>query len=79
MFITPPEKTWVPTVIKEYLGHRSYKVQTVDGVVYRCTRLHLNPYKPQGNRLKKPAQQLPGNKTSARPQRNRHPPVKLDL
>ena len=56
-----------------------YKVQTVDGVVYRRTRLHLKPYKPQGNRLKKPAQQLPGNKTSARPQRNRHPPVKLDL
>ena len=49
MFITPPEKTWVPAVIKEYLGHRSYKVQTVDGVVYRRTRLHLKPYKPQGN------------------------------
>ena len=62
MFITPPEKTWVPAVIKEYLGHRSYKVQTVDGVVYRRTRLHLKPYKSQGNRLKKPAQQLPGNK-----------------
>ena len=42
MFITPPEKTWVPAVIKEYLGHRSYKVQTVDGVVYRRTRSILS-------------------------------------
>ena len=34
MFITPPEKRWHPAIIQEYLGHRSYKVQTPDGVVY---------------------------------------------
>ena len=52
MFITPPEKGWHPAIIQEYLGHRSYKVQTPDGVVYRRSRLHLKPYVPQGAQRK---------------------------
>ena len=31
MFITPPNKKWFPGVVKEYLGHRSYKIQTPYG------------------------------------------------
>ena len=76
MFITPPNKTWLPAKIKEYLGHRSYKIQTPDGVVYRRTRLHLKLYKPQ---QLKTVQRLPVTSTNARPQRNRRAPVKLDL
>ena len=45
-FITPNKK-WFPAVVKEYVGHRSYKIQTPDGVIYHHTRLHLKPYKPQ--------------------------------
>ena len=52
MFITPPEKRCHPVIIQEYLGHRLYKVQTPDGVVYRQSRLHFNPYVPQGTQRK---------------------------
>ena len=53
MFITPPNKKWFPATIVEHLGHRSYKIKAADGTVYRRTRLHLKPYKPQPQRIKR--------------------------
>ena len=54
MYITPPNKKWYPAVVTEYLGHRSYKIKAADGAIYRRTRLHLKPYKPQPLRTKRP-------------------------
>ena len=68
MFITPPNKKWFPAVVKEYLGHRSYKIQTPDGVVYRHTRLHLKPYKHQEQVVNRPVHDTT-RCTVARPQR----------
>ena len=68
MFITPPNKKWFPAVVKEYLGHRSYRIQTPGGVVYCCTRLHLKPYKPQEQVVNKPVHDVTRH-TEARPQR----------
>ena len=46
MFTTPPNKKWYPAVIEEYLGYRSYKIQTPDNAEYIRTRYHLKPYVP---------------------------------
>ena len=53
MYITPPNKKWFPAVVIEHLGHRSYKIKAADGAIYRRTRLHLKPYKPQPQRTKR--------------------------
>ena len=78
MFITLPEKRWHPATIQEYLGHRSYKVRTPDGVVYCQSRLHLKPYVPQGAQ-RKVQNKLPELNVHEHPQRQQHAPVKLDL
>ena len=78
MFITPPEKRWHSAIIQENLDHRSYKVQTQDGVVYYQSRLHLKPYVPQGTQ-RKVQTKLPELNVHECPQRQRHAPVKLDL
>ena len=74
-FITPPEKRWHPAIIREYLGHQSYKVQTPDGVVYCQSRLHLKPQGAQRKVQTKP----PELNMQECPQRQEHLPVKLDL
>ena len=43
-FIT---KRWFPTTIKALRPeHRSYQIETFEGVIYRRTQNHLKPYKP---------------------------------
>ena len=43
MFMTPPEKRLHPAIIQEYLGHRSYKVQTPELCITEagCTSSHM--------------------------------------
>ena len=76
MFITPPNKKWFPAVVKEYLGHRSYKIKTPEGVIYCHTRLHLKPYKLQEHVVNKPVHDAT-RRTEARPQKIQHAPVNL--
>ncbi len=46
MFKTPPDKTWAPATVLEYLGFRSYRIKATDGAVYVRSLFHLKPYKP---------------------------------
>ena len=66
--ISITNKKWFPAVVKEYLGHRSYKIQTPDGVIYCHTRLHLKPYKSQEQVVNKPVHDAT-RRTEVRPQR----------
>jgi hypothetical protein len=83
MFITPPNKTWHPAKIKEYLGYRSYRVQTSEGACYVRTRKHLKPYEPQAEQKPKAATAMDKgvmpSQSSDRPKRVRKARDRLDL
>ena len=88
MYQDPVTKRWYPsTIISLCQEPRSYKIRTRDGIIYRKTQNHLEPYHPQHNKdkmkncdtrtLKSDLKQI--NNKQTRPKHNIKPPVKLNL
>ena len=80
MYITPPEKVWKSAKIVQYLGYRSYRIQSENGAQYVRSRFHLRPFTPQDEQVQ-PDRSVPEDQPLVlrRTSRARRAPDRMDL